>query len=116
MHGLILHAERNRQLRPLLAQLLGISESQISPGRMSYDLRRLRLHGPIERIPGTQRYRLTPFGLKTALFYNRVYQRLLRRGLSELHDPRLSESSSLAADFAKFRKALDAYVAQKMAA
>ena len=48
----------NRQLRPLLAQLLGLSESQISPGRMSYDLRRLRLHGLIERIPKTQRYRL----------------------------------------------------------
>ena len=39
---------RNRQLRPLLAQLLGISESRISPGRMSYDLRRLRLHGLME--------------------------------------------------------------------
>ena len=55
---------------------------------MSYDLRRLRLHGLIERIPKTQRYRLTTFGLKTALFYSRTYQRLLRRGLSELHDPR----------------------------
>jgi hypothetical protein len=58
---------RNRQLRPLLAQLLGISESKISPGRMSYDLRRLRLHGLMERIPKTQRYRLTTFGLKSAL-------------------------------------------------
>ena len=44
---------RNRQLRPLLAQLLGLPESQISPGRMSYDLRRLRLHGLSERIPRT---------------------------------------------------------------
>ena len=107
---------RNRQLRPLLAQLLGISESQITPGRMSYDLRRLRLHGLTERISKTQRYRLTPFGLKTALFYSRAHHRLLRPGLSELHDPRLSESSILAADFAKFQNALDAYLAQKMAA
>ena len=95
---------RNRQLRPLLAQLLGISQSKISPGRMSYDLRRLRLHKLIERIPKTQRYRLTSFGLKTALFYSRAYQRLLRPGLSELHDPRLVESSALAADCAKFQK------------
>ena len=107
---------RNRQLRPLLAQLLGLSESQISPGRMSYDLRRLRVHRLIERVPKTQRYRLTAFGLKTALFYSRTYQRLLRRGLSELHDPRLSESSTLAIDFAKFQKALDAYIAEKLAA
>jgi len=107
---------RNRQLRPLLAQLLGLSESQISPGRMSYDLHRLRLHRLIERVPKTQRYRLTAFGLKTALFYSRTYQRLLRRGLSELHNPRLSESSTLAIDFAKFQKALDAYIAEKLAA
>jgi hypothetical protein len=107
---------RNRQLRPLLAQLLGISESEISPGRMTYDLRRLRLHGLIERIPKTQRYRLTTFGLKTALFYSRTYQRLLRRGLSELHDPRLSASTSLNAAFNKFRDELDGYAQQRKAA
>ena len=107
---------RNRQLRPLLAQLLGMAESQISPGRMSYDLRRLRLHGLIERIAKTQRYRLTTFGLKTALFYSRTYQRLLRRGLSELHDPRTAESSTLALEFARFKKTLDAYAEEKMAA
>jgi hypothetical protein len=107
---------RNRQLRPLLAQWLGLSESQIRPGRMSYDLRRLRLHGLIERIPKTQRYRLTTFGLKTALFYSRAYQRLLRRGLSELHNPHTSESSALAANFAKLQRTLDAYMQEKLAA
>lgn len=107
---------RHRQLRPLLAQLLGTPETQMSPGRMSYDLRRLRLHGLIKRIAKTQRYRLTTFGLKTALFYSRTHQRLLRRGLSELHDPRTAESSALALDFAKFKKTLDAYTAEKMAA
>ena len=107
---------RNRRLRPLLAQLLGISQSQIRPGRMSYDLRRLRLHGLIERLPKTQRYHLTTFGLKTSLFYSRAYQRLLRRGLSELHDPRSLESSPLAGTFNRFLNTLDAYVAEKMAA
>ncbi len=107
---------RNRQLRPLLAQWPGLAESQIRPGRMSYDLRRLRLHGLIERLPKTQRYRLTAFGLKTALFYSRAYQRLVRRGLSELHDPHPLPSATLAADYAKFQNALDAYVAEKIAA
>ena len=74
------------------------------------------LHGLIERIPKTQRYRLTTFGLKTSLLYGRAYQRLLRRGLSDLHDPCTSEGSTLALDFAKFQKTLDAYVAQKLAA
>jgi hypothetical protein len=107
---------RNRQLRPLLAQWLHLDESDISPGRMSYDLRRLRLHGLIERIAKTQRYRLTTFGLKTVLFYSRTYQRLLRPGLSELLDPRTQQSSTLLPAFVKFQKTIDAYVSERMAA
>jgi hypothetical protein len=36
---------------------------------MTYDLRRLRLRGIIERISKTHRYRLTPEGLSIALFF-----------------------------------------------
>jgi hypothetical protein len=107
---------RNRQLRPLLAQLLGQPQAQISQGRLSYDLRRLRLHGLLERIPKSHRYRLTTFGLKTALFYSRTYQRLLRRGLSELHDLSPANNSPLAAAFAKFQSTLNHYFAEKMPA
>ena len=71
---------------------------------------------PVGVLQQNQRYRLTPFGLKTALFYSRAYQRLLRRGLSDLHDPRLSESSALALNFAHFQKVLAAYVTEKIAA
>jgi hypothetical protein len=81
----------NKDLREQLAPLLGLDPSRISPGRMSYDLRRLRLHfsahGLIERLPGTHRYRLTDHGLRTALFYTRVYSRILRPGLA-LRSPR----------------------------
>jgi len=49
---------------------------------MTYDLRRLRLHGLIERLPGTHRYQLTDFGVRLACFYTRAYDRLLRTGLS----------------------------------
>ena len=49
---------------------------------MTYDLRRLRLHGLIERIPKTHRYRLTPVGLRVAIFYTSLYNRLLRTGLA----------------------------------
>jgi hypothetical protein len=41
----------------------------------AYDLRRLRLHGLITRIPKTRRYRLTTKGLRTAIFYTRLYSR-----------------------------------------
>ena len=83
---------------------------------MSYDLRRLRLHGIIERIPGTHRYRLTEAGLKTALFYARVYQRVLRPGLSLLQDPRLRERSALAKSFHAFHAQLTDYCQHQLAA
>ena len=72
----------NRDLREPLAHLLGIDSSKITPGQMTYDLRRLRLHGLIERIPKSHRYQLTPFGLRTALFFSRSYSRLLRPGFA----------------------------------
>ena len=44
---------------------------------MSYDLRRLRLHGLIQRIPGTKTYQLTPHGIRTVVFYTKLRDRLL---------------------------------------
>lgn len=38
-------------MRALLAQLLGLDPAHYPQGRMSYDLRRLRLHGLVARIP-----------------------------------------------------------------
>lgn len=55
---------------------------------MSYDLRRLRHHGLIERIPGSHRHHVTDTGLTDALFLTRVHDRLLRTGLAEITDPR----------------------------
>jgi hypothetical protein len=43
---------------------------------MSYHLRRLRLHGMIERIPKSHRCRFTDFGLRTALFCTRAWARI----------------------------------------
>jgi hypothetical protein len=75
----------NKDLREPLAHLLGIAPAKLTQGRMTYDLRRLRLHGLTQRIPKTHRYQLTPRGLRTAIFFSRVYARLLRPGLSLLH-------------------------------
>ena len=44
---------------------------------MTYDLRRLRLHGLIARIPNSNTYFLTPQGLRVALFYTKVHDGLL---------------------------------------
>ncbi|MHB8219453.1 MAG: hypothetical protein ACYDHU_03915 [Acidimicrobiales bacterium] len=77
----------NRDLRGLLAPLLGLDPSHMTAGRMTYDLRRLRLHQIIERVPHTNRYQVTPFGLEVAMFFTRTYNRLLRTGLSQICDP-----------------------------
>src|ERR1700680_4481015 len=73
---------RHHDLREHLAPLLGQKPSQFTPGRITYDLRRLRLHGLIERIPKTHRYRITAKGLRPALFYTRLYDRSLRTELA----------------------------------
>ena len=65
-------------LRRHLAALSGRAPQQISQGAMSYQLRRLRLHGFVERLPKSFRYRVTDFGWRAALFFTRVYNRILR--------------------------------------
>ncbi len=62
-----------KDLRPKLAALLGLRADQLSAGRLTYDLRRLRLHGLIERVAGTHRYRLTKRGIQIAAFWTRAY-------------------------------------------
>ncbi len=73
---------RSADLRQHLAALSARQSETISPGAMTYQLRRLRLHGLIERVPGTFRYRVTQFGARVALFFTRLYNRLLRPGLA----------------------------------
>lgn len=59
----------------MIAALLG---SDHRPGQMTYDLRR-RLAGLITRLPHTNRYTLTGDGVRIAIFYTKIYNRLLMR-------------------------------------
>jgi hypothetical protein len=74
----------NRDLREQVAPLLGVPLELMTQGKMTYDLRRLRLHGLLTRIPGSHRYRVTDFGFRSAVFLTRGYNRLLRHGLAVL--------------------------------
>ena len=65
----------NKSLRGLVAGLLG---SEYTTNQMTYDLRRLRLHGLIERVPKSNTYVLTPEGLRVTVFYTKLHSRLLR--------------------------------------
>jgi len=75
---ILLHAVTgftNKSLRGHVAGLLG---QPYHPSKMSYDLRRLRLHGLIERLPHSNTYVLTPEGIRVAVFYSKLQNRLLR--------------------------------------
>jgi hypothetical protein len=87
LHALILFRQlaqgfRAADLRQHLAALSGCDEASISQGAITYQLRRLRLHGLIERLPNSFRYHVTEFGLRVALFFTRTYNRLLRPTLA----------------------------------
>jgi len=87
MHALCLFALlppgfRHREFRDRVAQLQGHDRNTYSAGSMTYDLRRLRLHGLIERVPHSHRYRITSVGARVAMFYARLYTRALRPACS----------------------------------
>lgn len=69
---------RHRDVRGDVAQLLGRDPETYAAGQMTYDLRRLRLHGLIERVPKSHRYRVTLLGARMAMLYVRLYARALR--------------------------------------
>ena len=66
----------NNSLRALMTGLLGGIDYTMN--RASYDLARLRVNGLITRVPGKNRYRLTGDGLRFAIFYTKIHDRLLR--------------------------------------
>ena len=85
---------RNRDLKSRVAHLLGKIPDQITTGQMTYDLRRLRGHGIIEKIEGTHRYELTEDGLRLCLFISRVERRVYREGMSEIFDDEHFDSAT----------------------
>jgi hypothetical protein len=108
--GHLLEGLTNRSLRTLVAGLIpGYTARQ-----MTYDLRRLRRKRLIERLPGTQRYALTPDGRRLAVFFTKTYTRIVCPSLAEL-DPQLPDTivrrCPLGRSWREFDRALDARIA-----
>jgi len=101
----------NRTLRPQVAELI----PGYTQGQMTYDLRRLRRKGLVQRIPRSQRYQLTDLGRMIAVFFTKTYVRILNPGLAEL-DPQLPEHianrSELARTYRAFERALEQRIKQ----
>jgi hypothetical protein len=104
---LLPHGFTNRDLRTHLAPLLGLDPEAMTSGQISYDLRRLRIHGLIQRIPHSFRYQVTTAGIRQALFLTRLTQRLLIPGLAGLTDPSPPAPTRLRAAARAYDAAID---------
>ena len=73
-----------RDLREHWAPLLGTTPESLTSGQLTYQLRRLRLHGLIQRIPKSHRYQLTANGAITLDKYTQIYNRVIRPELAAI--------------------------------
>ena len=106
----------NRQLVERVSALLS---APYSCRQATYDLRRLKRKGLIEKIPHAHRYRLTSLGRRVAVLFTKTYGRVLAPGLSAL-DPslpaELAERSDLSRAWHRFDRTLDAFIRQQLIA
>jgi hypothetical protein len=65
-----------KELRPTILDAFELTARQYSVGALRYDMRKLRAHGLIERLPHTRRYRLTTKGQKVAILMTLLRKRL----------------------------------------
>jgi hypothetical protein len=100
----------NRELRDHWAPLVGKASQSITPGQMTYHLRRLRLHGLIERVAKSHRYRVTDQGWRTILFCTRCHNRLLRPGLAQLLPQEAAPTTTLRRRFNQLNQAIDQWL------
>jgi len=109
-HGWLIAGFTNRGLRDRVAVLL---DHAYSSRQATYDLRRLKRKGLIRRLPGRQRYELTPLGRRIAVLVIKTYGRVLTPGLIAL-DPalpiELASRSPLALAWRRLDRTLDGYI------
>jgi hypothetical protein len=106
----------NHQLVELVGALL---DTPYSSRQATYDLRRLIRKGLIQRIPGTQRYLLTPLGRRVAVLFTKAYGRVLAPGLAILDPalpPELVRRTPLAVAWRGLNHALDTFIDRQVLA
>jgi hypothetical protein len=79
---------RNAEVVKRITALL--EKTPYTSRQATYDLRRLKRKGLIEKIPQSHRYQLTDRGRRVAVLFTKTYGRILAPGLTAL-DPRLPD-------------------------
>jgi hypothetical protein len=99
-----------------MVNLLG---SSYTTRQATYDLRRLRRKGIIQRLPHSNRYQLTPLGRRVAVMFTKAYGRVLAPGLTYL-DPALpadiAKRHPLATAWRRLERELDHFITTGLAA
>lgn len=67
---------RTRDLHPVTAEALGQTTQTYTLARLRYDLGKLRAKGLIEKIKGTQDYRLTPEGFRISVLFLKLFHKV----------------------------------------
>jgi len=98
--------------RQLVARVSALLNGPYTPRQATYDLRRLRRKGLIQRSDHSHRYQLTVFGRRIAVLFTKTYGRVLTPGLRAL-DPHLPEDiarrSPLATAWRNLDRTLDRF-------
>jgi hypothetical protein len=101
----------HRALREQVAAYLGLDLAADRPGKMTDDLRRLRLKGLLWRVPHTQRDVVTPYGYRVALFFTKLNARVFPTTFAAM-DPAEPIPRPLADAFAEVDRQIDVILNQ----
>lgn len=107
---------RNRQLTERMQSLF---DAAYTSRQATYDLRRLRRKGLLERLPQSHRYQLTRFGRRIAVLFVKTQARILAAALPLLDaalPSSLARRSPLSLAWRRLDHALDTYIAQQLIA
>lgn len=95
--GLSFKAFSNADFRTVLIEQFGAEPQEATPAHVGYELRKLRGKGLIRKVAGHNRYTLTDFGYRAALYLTKLHDRLLGPTFDSL-DPMLQEALSASTD------------------
>jgi len=105
--------------RNLVQRTSALLNARYTSRQATYDLRRLRRKGLIDKIPKSHRYRLTPTGRRVAVLFTKTYGRVLAPGLTALdaHLPDdISNRSPLATAWRQLDRTLDDFIQKRLIA
>ena len=105
--------------RRLVEQVSALLDAPYTSRQASYDLRRLRRKGLIDKVPRKRRYHLTPLGRKVAVLFIKAYGRVLAPGLTALDlklPQEVAQRCPLATAWRRFDRSLNVFVEEQLLA